>query len=82
MIERLKKYLPIKIHHIKYSYGWWIGDKFIFFEKHWIPFNIMPMCCEYHRAVFAKNGFSIKDGGVMSWDRYYEQFKYKTFLTN
>ena len=40
----------------------------------------MPMCCEHHRATFAKNGFSIKDGGVMSWDRYYEQFKYKTFF--
>ena len=75
MFRNLKKFLPIRIHHIKYSYGWWIGDKFIFFEKHWIPFNIMPICCEHHRATFANNGHAIEDGDVKSWDRYYEQFK-------
>lgn len=74
MFRNLKKFLPIRIHHIKYSYGWWIGDKFIFFEKHWIPFIIVPMVSEYHNIVFAKNGKEIKAGYVHSWNRYYEQF--------
>lgn len=73
MIERLKKYLPIKIHHIMYSYGWWIGDKFIFFEKHWIPFNVMPMSLEYKRTTFAK-GKNIDGGSTKSWDNYEKQF--------
>jgi hypothetical protein len=71
---KLKRFLPIEVHHKYYSYGWWTGDKFIFFEKHWIPFIIVPMVSEYHDTTFAKNGREIKDGYVNSWDRYYEQF--------
>jgi hypothetical protein len=71
---KLKRFLPIEVHHNYYSYGWWIGDKFIFFEKHWIPFIIVPMVSEHHSTVFAKNGKEIKDGYVHSWNRYYEQF--------
>ena len=56
-----------------YSYGWWIGDKFIFFEKHWIPFNVMPMSLEYKRTTFAK-GKSIDGGSTKSWDNYEKQF--------
>ena len=34
MLKRFKKYLPIRIHHIKYSYGWWFVDKdFIYKNK-------------------------------------------------
>ena len=71
---KLKRFLPIKVHHNYYSYGWWISDKFIFFEKHWIPFIIVPIALEYHNTAFAKNGKEIKDGYVNSWDRYFEQF--------
>ena len=71
---KLKRFLPIKVHHKYYSYGWWIGDKFIFFEKHWIPFIIVPMVTEYHNTGFSKSGKEIKEGYVNSWDRYFEQF--------
>ena len=74
LFTKLKRFLPIKVHHKYYSYGWWIGDKFIFFEKHWFPFIIVPMVPEYHDTTFAKNGKEIKDGYVHSWNRYFEQF--------
>jgi len=45
-----------------------------FFEKHWIPFIIVPIVFEYHNTAFAKSGKEIKDGYTHSWDRYYEQF--------
>lgn len=74
MFKKLKKYLPIKVHSIHYGYGWWFGDKVIFFEKHWIPFNIMHICFELKHLGFA-NGKSIDEGLTHSWDRYSDQFK-------
>ena len=70
MLKRFKKYLPIRIHHIKYSYGWWFGDAFFFFEKHWCPIKIVPMCLEFHNAVFAKTGKTIIANSMFSWNNY------------
>ena len=75
MLKKLKRFFPIKVHNIKYGYGWWFGDKLFFFEKHWIPFNIMPVSCEINNLVFDSNLKSIEHGYSNSWDRYYEQFK-------
>ena len=71
---KLKRFLPIEVHHLLYSYGWWFGDKIIFFEKHWIPFIIVPSYSEHHNCVFVKNGKEIEAGYTHSWNRYYEQF--------
>lgn len=35
----IKKYLPIKIHHIYFSYGWWFGSKAFFLNS----FTIVPI---------------------------------------
>ena len=43
MFKKLKRFLPIKVHSIKFGYGWWFSDKLFFFEKHWMPVNIMPI---------------------------------------
>ena len=64
--KKLKKYLPIKVHHIYYSYGWWYADKLFFFEKKIIPIIIVPMCMEFKKTTYA-NGKNI-GGGTHSWD--------------
>lgn len=61
----IKKYLPVRIHHINYSYGWWFGDRFYFWCGGPV---IVPMYNELHRAVYAYSGNSIEHGKVNSWD--------------
>ena len=75
MLKKLKRFLPIKVHSIKFGYGWWFGDKLFFFEKHWMPVNIMPICVEINNLIFDANLKTIGHGDTNSWDRYYEQFK-------
>ena len=64
--RNIKKYAPIKVHHIYYSYGWWYADKLFFFEKKIIPIIIVPMCMEFKKTTYA-NGKNI-GGGTHSWD--------------
>lgn len=76
MLKKLKRFLPIKVHSIKFGYGWWFGDKLFFFEKHWMPVNIMTIATEIPNLVFAVNLKTIGHGDAKSCDRYYEQFKF------
>lgn len=75
MLKKLKRFLPIKVHSIKFGYGWWFSDKLFFFEKHWMPVNIVPICFDIKHLVFDSNLKTIGHGNAKSWNRYYEQFK-------
>lgn len=63
----MRRFLPIKIHHIYYSSGWWWGEKFYFFSRKY-GLDIVPMAREYLGAVYANNYRRIGDGAISSWD--------------
>lgn len=78
MLRKIRKYLPIKVHNTCFGYGWWYGDKIIFFEKHWIPFCIIPSYIRPKENAYANNGMFISSNGrTHSWDCYDEQFYLK-----
>ena len=60
----LKRYLPIKIFHIFYGYGWWWGKKFIFFRS---GLYIVSCSIECINASYASNGHEINNGDKWSW---------------
>ena len=64
--KKLKKYLPVKVFHIYYGYGWWYADKLFFFEKKTIPIIIVPVCMEFKKTTYV-NGKNI-GGGTHSWE--------------
>ena len=39
----MKKYMPIRIHHLYYGYGYWWGSYFFFIDKHSTAFAIVPI---------------------------------------
>lgn len=59
----MKKYLPIKIHHIYFSYGWWWGNKAFFLKS----FSIVPISYICTDAIYASNGRIIGHGDTESW---------------
>lgn len=63
----MKKYKPIRIHHIFYGYGYWWGNYFFFIGKHSTCFAIVPMYRECLGATYAKNGHIIGHGDALSW---------------
>ena len=63
----MKKYKPIRIHHLYYGYGYWWGSYFFFIGKHSTDFAIVPMCRECHYAIYANNGNIIDNGDTLSW---------------
>lgn len=68
-----KKFLPIKVHHIYFSYGWWWKNKLYFLSKI-DGLSIVPMEKEIGDYVYAKNGKLVEHGDTISWKRYEEQF--------
>ena len=64
----MKRFLPIRIHHIYYSYGWWWGRKFYFFDIIY-GLNIVDMSREYHNAIYANNYRKIGGGRILSCDK-------------
>lgn len=67
MWKIIKRFLPIKIFHIYYGYGWWWGEMFFFFQKKLVPFIVVPMCMEFRRTTFVEGREIIN--GIKSWDR-------------
>ena len=65
----MKKYKPIRIHHLFYGYGYWWGNYFFFIGKHSTGFAIVPMCGDHHRAIYANNGHAIENGDTLSWSK-------------
>ena len=65
----MKKYKPIRIHHIFYGYGYWWGSSFFFIGKYSACFAIVPMWLEHRRAIYASNGESIGSGDTLSWSK-------------
>lgn len=63
----MKKFLPIKIHHIFYGYGYWWWDYFLFIGKHSTCFAVVPMCRECTNAIYGLNGKIIGHGDTLSW---------------
>lgn len=63
----MKKYKPIRIHHLYYGYGYWWWSYFFFIGKHSTVFAIMPMWRECRYAVYASNGHTIGNGDTLSW---------------
>ena len=62
----MKKYMPIRIHHLYYGYGYWWGSYFFFIDKHSTAFAIVPMCMECQYAIYANNGHIIGHGDTLS----------------
>ena len=65
----MKRYRPIKIHHIYFGYGYWWRDYFFFIGKHSTCFAIVPMAKEHGNAIYASNGNAIERGDIMSWSK-------------
>ena len=65
----MKKYLPIKVHHIYFGYGWWWGSKVYFRDRIHGGIFIVPLEKECPIMVYAHNGKVIGNGRVMSWDQ-------------
>ena len=63
----MKKYKPIRIHHLYYGYGYWWGSYFFFIDKRSTAFAIMPMSNECRYAIYANNGNIIGSGDTLSW---------------
>ena len=63
----MKKYKPIRIHHLYYGYGYWWGSYFFFIGKHSTVFAIVPMSREHNGAIYANNGNIIDNGDTFSW---------------
>lgn len=63
----MRKFLPIKIHHQFYGYGWWFGKKFYFWDD-LSGIVIVPCYAECNNTVYAYSGNKIGDGMVLSWD--------------
>ena len=63
----MKKYLPIKVHHIYFGYGWWWGSKVYFYDRIHGGLFIVPLAKECTYMVQARNGKTIGHGFVMSW---------------
>ena len=63
----MKKYKPIRIHHLYYGYGYWLGSYFFFIGKHSTVFAIVPMSREHNGAIYANNGNIIDNGDTLSW---------------
>ena len=59
----MKKYLPIKIHHIYFSYGWWFGSKAFFPNS----FTIVPISYICNDTIYTSNGNIIGNGEINSW---------------
>lgn len=60
----IKQYLPIRIFHTYYSYGWWWGSKFYFFKRGFFRVCMAKNC---HEAEYASNGHIIGHGEIDSW---------------
>lgn len=63
----MKKYKPIRIHHMYFGYGYWWKDYFFFFGKRATRFAVVPMFRELMYAVYANNGKKIGYGPTCSW---------------
>ena len=74
--KAIERYLPIRIHHIYFAYGWWWGEKFYFFSRKY-GLEMMSMAKESKDAIYARNGNCIGNGDTCSWskDRQRENFK-------
>ena len=64
----MKRFLPIRIHHIYFGYGWWWGKKFYFFSrKYGLEMMFMAWGCK--DAIYVQNCKRIGDGPVYSWNK-------------
>lgn len=64
---KMRKYKPIRIHHIYYGYEYWWGKYFFFSGKSATTFAIVPMPFECHNAVYVSTGRVIGHGDICSW---------------
>ena len=63
----MKKYKPIRIHHINYGYGYWWGSYFFFIGRQATCFAIVPMFMECDKTIYTHNGLSVGRGDTLSW---------------
>lgn len=68
VIEKAKKYCPVRIFSIRLSYGWWWGRYFYFFGKHSTDFAIIPMSLHFSYCTY-EHGMAIMDGDTLSWSK-------------
>ena len=71
MIDLIKRFMPIRIHHTYFSYGWWWGQRCYFFNT---SLSVVPISFLIGNVIFANNGKIIQHGYIDSWNRYHEQF--------
>lgn len=72
----MKRFLPIRIHHIYYAYGWWWGKKFYFLNKE-DGIIIVDMPRECLNAIYANNGNTIGHGTTHSWSETRQKENYE-----
>lgn len=66
-MKRLKLYKPIKVHHLKFGFGWWFGKRVYFISKHSTTFAIVPLSFICTDSIYASNGNIIGHGDCDSW---------------
>lgn len=79
MIATIKRYNPIRVHHIYFGYGYWWGEKVYFIGKGSTCFAIMPISYIVMNTIYASNGKKVGNGDCDSWSeiRYRESLKGK-----
>ncbi len=63
----MKKYIPIKVFHIQFGYGYWFGSKMYFFGKGSTCFAIVPISFICKDTIYASNGNIVGHGDIDSW---------------
>ena len=65
----MRKYLPIKIHHIYFGNGLWFGSKVYFRDGVYGGLNILPIEYICTTSCYRSNWRRIGDGDIKSWSQ-------------
>lgn len=65
-MKKLRKYKPIKVHHIVFGYGWWFGEH-VYFIKRGNGFAIIPLFYICKDCIYDSNGNIVGNGDSTSW---------------
>lgn len=66
-MEKIKKYLPIKVFSSYFGYGWWWGEKVYFIPPKSTCFAILPVSYICTTLTYESTNKSVGHGDADSW---------------
>ena len=69
MIATIKRYSPIRVHNIRFGYGYWWGEKVYFIGKRSTCFAIIPISYIVMDTIYASNEEIVGHGDIASWSK-------------